>query len=304
MRPVIRDLPLFALGSIGAGGKYHEPGPEDRGDSVTAAERSASLSRRRPALVGLVALALVVAVTAPAPATTDAAGGFPDVPEGDVHEPAINALAEMGLFEDTLCEDGFCPGDPMKRWVMAVWLIRALGGEVTTTGSSRFADVDAASWWSPYVEELADLGITKGCRTEPLLRYCPDGTVTRAEMASFLVRAFNLEAAHSSAAFTDVSEGNVHKANVDALFAAGITKGCDDDPLRYCPGQSVKRAEMATFLHRALIKQEEMAGPASVEISDDVPDADLTDVSTGDTVNLRSLFTGDRAVMFWFWAEW
>ncbi|MDE0377531.1 MAG: S-layer homology domain-containing protein, partial [bacterium] len=155
---------------------------------MTAAERSASLSRRRPALVGLVALALVVAVTAPAPATTDAAGGFSDVPEGDVREPAINALAEMGLFEDTLCEDGlFCPGDPMKRWVMAVWLIRALGGEVTTTGSSRFADVDAASWWSPYVEELADRGITKGCRTEPLLRYCPDGTVTRAEMASFLV---------------------------------------------------------------------------------------------------------------------
>lgn len=284
---------------MGAGGKYHEPGPEDREESVTAAERSASLSRRRPALVGLVALALVVAVTAPAPATTDAAGGFSDVPEGDVHEPAINALAEMGLFEDTLCEDGlFCPGDPMKRWVMAVWLIRALGGEVTTTGSSRFADVDAASWWSPYVEELAHREITKGCRTEPP-RYCPDGTVTRAEMASFLFRAFDLEPAESSAGFTDVDVGSTHGADIDALFAAGVTAGCADDPLRYCPGQSVKRGEMATFLHRALLKQQEEAG-----ISDDVPDVSLTDVSTGDTVELRSLFTGDKAVMFWFWAHW
>jgi len=249
--------------------------------------------------VGLVALALVVAVTAPAPATTDAAGGFSDVPEGDVHEPAINALAEMGLFEDTLCEDGlFCPGDPMKRWVMAVWLIRALGSEVTTTGSSRFADVEAASWWSPYAEELADREITKGCHDNPL-RYCPDETVNRGQMASFLVRAFGLESAELSAGFTDVSEGSTHQADIDTLAAALITKGCDDNPLRYCPGQSVKRGEMATFLHRALLKQQEEAG-----ISDDVPDVSLTDVSTGDTVELRSLFTGDKAVMFWFWAHW
>ena len=49
---------------------------------MTVSERSASLGRRRLALVGLVALALVVAVTAPAPATTDAAGGFSDAEFG------------------------------------------------------------------------------------------------------------------------------------------------------------------------------------------------------------------------------
>jgi len=265
---------------------------------VTASERSASLRRLRPALVGLVALALVVAATAPAPAAAGAAGGFPDVDEGDWHEPAINALAEMGLFEDTLCEDGFCPDDPVERWVMAVWLVRALGGEVTTTGTSRFEDVDAAEWWSPYAEELAAREITRGCATGPL-RYCPDDTVDRAQMASFLVRAFDLEPAESSAGFTDVDVGSTHGADIDALFAAGVTAGCADDPLRYCPGQSVKRGEMATFLHRALLKQQEEAG-----ISDDVPDVSLTDVSTGDTVELRSLFTGDKAVMFWFWAHW
>jgi len=270
---------------------------------VTASERSASLRRLRPALVGLVALALVVAATAPAPAATGAAGGFPDVDEGDWHEPAINALAERGLFEDTLCEDGFCPDVPVERWVMAVWLVRALGGEVTTTGTSRFADVDAAEWWSPYAEELAAREITRGCATGPL-RYCPDDTVNRAQMASFLVRAFDLEPAESSAGFADVDVGRTHGADIDALFAAGVTAGCGTDPLRYCPGQAVKRGEMATFLHRALLKQEEAAASGPVEISADVPDTDLTDVSTGDTVNLRSLFTGDKAVMFWFWAEW
>ena len=271
---------------------------------MTASERFASLRRRRTVLVGLVAFVLVVAATAPAPAATGAAGGFSDVPEGSTHEPAITALAEMGLFEDTLCEDGlFCPGAPMERWVMAVWLVRALGGEVTATGTSRFADVDAALWWSPYAEELADRSITAGCATGPL-RYCPGDSVTRGQMATFLVRAFDLEPAESPAGFADVSEGGSHGAHIDALFAAGVTAGCGRDPLRYCPGQPVKRGEMATFLRAALLKQEEAASSGPVGISADVPDADLTDVSTGDTVNLQSLFTGDKAVMFWFWAEW
>ena len=47
-----------------------------------------------------------------------------------------------------------------------------------------------------------------------------------------------------------------------------------------------------------------MPEPEPIEISDDVPDVDLTDISTGETVNLRSVFTGDKAVLFWFWAHW
>ena len=46
--------------------------------------------------------------------------------------------------------------------------------------------------------------------------------------------------------------GDTHEANIDALAAAGVTKGCKTDPLRYCPDQAVTRAQMATFLVRAL----------------------------------------------------
>ena len=62
--------------------------------------------------------------------------------------------------------------------------------------------------------------------------------------------ALDLPAA-SPAGFTDTA-GNVHAANIDALAAAGITLGCSTDPLRYCPDQPVTRAQMASFLHRAL----------------------------------------------------
>jgi hypothetical protein len=44
-------------------------------------------------------------------------------------------------------------------------------------------------------------------------------------MASFLVRAFRLQRAES-ARFTDTRR-SVHETDIDALFAAGLTFGCD-----------------------------------------------------------------------------
>ena len=252
--------------------------------------------RRKGWSSALIAMALLAATTAPLSAATD--GGFSDVRSGSTHEPAIEALAEMGVFEDTGCGDGlFCPGDPIKRWVMAVWLIRVLGGEITT-GTSRFSDVAASEWWSPHTEELASREITTGCKTGPL-RFCPDEPVKRAQMATFLFNAFDLPSA-TTAGFTDTA-GNTHEANIDAVAAAGITKGCDTDPLSYCPRKPVTRAQMATFLHRALLRQKEQVDePEPVEISDDVPDVDLLDLSTGETVNLRSLVTGEKPLLLWF----
>ena len=177
-------------------------------------------------------------------------GGFSDVPEG-VHKPAIDALAAMGVFEGTECAQGmFCPDDDMKRWTMGVWLVRILDDEEPAAASeSSFADVDFEKWWLAHVERLAELEVTKGCKTEPL-RFCPDQLVTRAQMATFLVRAFDLESAEPTA-FTDTA-GNTHKTNIDALAAARITAGCATGPLRYCPDGSMTRAQMATFLARAL----------------------------------------------------
>ena len=92
--------------------------------------------------------------------------------------------------------------------------------------------------------------------------------------------------AAAPAGFADTG-GDTHEANIDALAAAGITTGCETDPLRYCPDQPVTRAQMATFLHRALLAQkEQVTEPEPVTISDDVPDVDLVDISTGETVKL------------------
>ena len=70
------------------------------------------------------------------------------------------------------------------------------------------------------------------------------------QVASFLQRAFRLSPA-VPAGFTDTG-GNTHELDIDALAGAGITAGCGAVPLRYCPDRPVTRAQMATFLHRAL----------------------------------------------------
>jgi hypothetical protein len=92
---------------------------------------------------------------------------------------------------------------------------------------------------------LADADITAGCAAE---RFCPDGAVTRAQMATFLVRALDLPPTNHDY-FTD-DAGSTHEANINRLAASGITAGCSAG--RFCPDGRVTRAQMASFLTRAL----------------------------------------------------
>jgi hypothetical protein len=77
---------------------------------------------------------------------------------------------------------------------MAIFLLRAKHGATylppPATGT-LFADVSITHWAAPWIEQLAAEGITTGCATEPL-RYCPGNTVSRDQMATFIVRAFSI----------------------------------------------------------------------------------------------------------------
>lgn len=70
-------------------------------------------------------------------------------------------------------------------------------------------------------------------------------------MASFLARAFGLGGA-DDAGFIDVSEDSTHYDTINMLAASGITTGCSSTPKRYCPSQATTRAQMASFLARAI----------------------------------------------------
>lgn len=163
--------------------------------------------------------------------------------EGSVHEANIDALAALGVT--TGCgEAQYCPSDTVTRAQMATFIVRALGWE-TGTAPDAFAD-DDGSTHEANINELAARGVTGGCGDGS---YCPGEPVTRAQMGTFLVRAFELSAEEAASPFADIG-GSPHEDNIVVLAAAGVTAGCEDG--LYCPSDGVTRAQMATFLIRAL----------------------------------------------------
>lgn len=130
-----------------------------------------------------------------------------------------------------------------------------LGADVPVYGprmavGSRFRDVAGTDIFFADIKWLSDRGITRGCNPPGNDRFCPDEAVTRGQMAAFLVRAFGLPGG-GGGGFVD-DDGSVFEDDIARLAAAGITRGCnppDDD--RFCPGDSVTRAQMAAFLHRS-----------------------------------------------------
>jgi hypothetical protein len=135
----------------------------------------------------------------------------------------------------------FCPDGLVTRGQMATFLVRAL--ELPATATDYFTD-DEANIHEDRINRLRAAGITFGCSATT---FCPNGLVTRGQMASFLVRAFDLPATTTDY-FTDDGT-NKHEANINRLRAAGVTFGCGSTT--FCPNGIVTRGQMAAFIHRA-----------------------------------------------------
>lgn len=121
---------------------------------------------------------------------------------------------------------------------------------VTPVGDAagRFSD-DDGNVHEENIEELASLGITLGCNPPVDDRFCPDGSVTRGQMAEFLRRALDLPAVTGSS-FHDDDE-SVFEGDIETLAQAGVTRGCNPpDNDRFCPDDPVTREQMAAFLVR------------------------------------------------------
>lgn len=175
---------------------------------------------------------------------------FNDVPAGYWAVSFIETLAANDITAG--CGGGnYCPEDPVSRAQMAVFLERGInGGDFVPPAATGnvFLDVGAGDFAANFIERLASDGITAGCGNN---NYCPDGLVSRAQMAVFLLRA-KYGAAYSPPApagiFGDVDLAYWAAAWIEQLAAEGITAGCGNG--NYCPEDPVTRAQMAVFLVR------------------------------------------------------
>ena len=124
-----------------------------------------------------------------------------------------------------------------------------------TIGSLRdgffadFLDVPQGDPFHDFVESLVRNGVTAGCGSG---NYCRDSSVTRAQMAVFLLKGKHgplYAPPPCTGVFGDVACSPVPAFAADwieQLAAEGITGGCGGG--NYCPGDAVTRAQMAIFL--------------------------------------------------------
>ncbi len=147
--------------------------------------------------------------------------------------------------------DNYCPENPVTRAQMAVFLERGINGagfQPPPATGIIFGDVSVASFGAAFIEKLFADGITGGCGGG---NYCPDASVTRAQMAVFLLRArygSSFVPPPATGVFGDVPIGSFADGFIEQLAAEGITGGCGGG--NFCPSDPITRAQMAVFLVR------------------------------------------------------
>jgi hypothetical protein len=199
------------------------------------------------------------AVTAIAPASGDAAAGNPVTLTGtdfvsgagvSIGNVPASGVAVTGPTSADATTPPLSPGtlndvvlvnpDTQSGTLYAAWF-------------ADFLDVPQADIFHAYVETIFRDGITAGCTGG---NYCRNASVTRAQMAVFLLKS-KLGAAHvppvCAGIFADVACPSLFADWIEELHAIGVTGGCQASPLLYCPGSPVTRAQMAVFLLKASI---------------------------------------------------
>ncbi|MBI4903610.1 MAG: SBBP repeat-containing protein [Acidobacteria bacterium] len=216
--------------------------PVNFADNVTGIPRTGSLT------IAKQWVQLIQPAAAPATA-------FDDVPLSNSFADHIFLMKYNGVADFCNSPATFCPDGLTTRATMSQYIIRALSGgdNFTYTSTPFFTDVPPEHPYFSYIQKMRDLGITVGCSAT---QYCPNNSVTRSEMAAFIVRArLRIRSGQTftyitSGFFTDVLSTDVFFPFVQKMKELGITSGCSTTS--YCPNDWTSRGQMAVFIIRAL----------------------------------------------------
>lgn len=99
-----------------------------------------------------------------------------------------------------------------------------------------------------FIVTAAKYAVMPGCGGG---NFCPPAPVTRAQMASYLLRSErggDYLPPPAVGIFADVPVNSPDARWIEQFYSEGITSGCNTNPLRYCPADPVTRAQMAVFI--------------------------------------------------------
>ncbi len=118
---------------------------------------------------------------------------------------------------------------------------------------ATFSDVPFSHPLHGYIQALWDAGYTAGCSTDPLM-FCPDAVMDRAQSAVFMLRgqfgAGYVPPPEPWDTFADdwsLSDISWAEKWAEGMWVEGLTAGCLDDPLLYCPRRELPRVEASVF---------------------------------------------------------
>lgn len=138
----------------------------------------------------------------------------------------------------------------LKRFLALLLSLTACLGIMTYASAADlgdFTDVDPAAWYYEAVSEAADNGLLIG-KGEGVLD--PMGSLTRAEMAAVINRAFGTYVEGDISHFTDVPEGSWYEEDMAMAWHMGTYIGTGSDTM--APEADITRQEAMTVVARAL----------------------------------------------------
>ncbi|MFC2947698.1 CAP domain-containing protein [Virgibacillus sediminis] len=194
-------------------------------------------------------IALFTFLTSASPMLANVTATFVDVGEDNSHHEGIEELAEIGIIQGYPLPDGkfeFKPYAKISRTHVAVMLSEALNlppPDNLEKSLQNFQDIDT---YHPYAEQIGstyEANIFQGNNG-----IFNEGPITREQMATVLVNAYELEDNGSQA---PIYLGNVspsHQYNVAILAQYGITNQLDN----FRPGEYLTRGQFATFLYKTI----------------------------------------------------
>ncbi|WP_096202399.1 carboxypeptidase regulatory-like domain-containing protein [Bacillus sp. FJAT-45350] len=216
----------------------------------------------RKFLAASLSAAMVATVAAPMMPTQVAAAGtnFADVKEGQFYTEAVTKMAQAEFIQGFSATEFGTNSDLLRRDA-AVLFSRILEWDVNSVDASSFTDVQTDRYYHNAVAKAAEVGLIRG-KTETT--FAPADKLTRGEMAVLLTRAFNLEVDQTvEVPLTDIA-GHAYENEIKAVYQAGLTTGYPNGTFQ--AGNTVTRAEFATFLFREASVQEKVEARIGTDV--------------------------------------
>lgn len=208
-----------------------------------------------------------------------------DVPPGTYYAVADHAngfVTELYSNRDCYPTCNVTQGSPL-----VVNFDQVVGGVNFLLRKPFFADVPLDHWARRWIETMYTHGITAGCQNNPSL-FCPLATTNRRQVAVWIAKAHSGGVVPANgtvpgmgpydcspggtSVFADILPEEPACRFIHYLAAQGIATGCGGG--LFCPGDPVKRWQMAVFTAKAIA-----AGP--VPVSGTVPGMGDYDCSPG-----------------------